>query len=684
MKYKINITGLHCANCALELEELILELDGVESANVSFANKIIFVECDENTLIQVKKICNNFEDVKFIDDISNVKKDNSNKELILILMSIVLFLIGVLIQNLIQIEWLYIIIYICSYLVCGFSVIKSTIKNIIRGKLFDESFLMTISSIGAMFINEVMEGVIVMILYQIGEYLQEKAVNSSRKEIASLVNLKIDEANLLIGDKVKKVKSEELKINDIVLIKKGDKVPVDCVILDQESEFDTKSLTGEALLKTYKVNEEILSGYINQGNVIKAKVLRTYNNSAISKILNLIENSTETKANTEKFITKFAKVYTPLVCLIALVIGLIVPTIIGIITGDWSNLYGSYIYKALILLVISCPCALVISVPLSYFSAIGSCAKNGILVKGSSYLDVLSNASIICFDKTGTLTEGNFKVINYSNDEVLLIAAAAEKNSSHPLAKAFEDIESPYEVDNIEEILGKGIKCSYLTDQYLIGNSKLLIDHKVNFEVVQSLSTIIYVCKNNQLIGYIEIDDVIKQNVKENIDLLKQVGVKNLVLLSGDNQNRVDDVAHKLGLNQSYGELQPEDKLTKLLELRKEGTTIYVGDGINDAPVMMNADCSFSMGKMGSDIAIECSDIVLVEDNISSINKAITISKKTKKIVLQNIIFSILCKVLFMILGILDIIPLVVAIFADVGVMLIAVINSFRVKIGVK
>ena len=684
MKYKLNITGLHCANCAMELEELILELDCVESANVSFANKIVFVECDENTLIQVKNICNNFEDVKVIEDTSNVKKDDSNKELILILISIGLFIIGVLIQHLIQIEWLYIVIYICSYLVCGFSVLKSTFKNIIKGKLFDESFLMTISSIGAMFINEVMEGAIVMILYQIGEYLQEKAVNSSRKEIASLVNLKIEEANLLIGDKVKKIKSEELKIDDIVLIKKGERVPVDCVILDQESEFDTKSLTGEALLKTYKVNEEILSGYINQGNVIKAKVIRTYNNSAISKILNLIENSTETKANTEKFITKFAKVYTPLVCIIALVIGLIVPTILGIFTGDWANLYASYIYKALILLVISCPCALVISVPLSYFSAVGSCAKNGILVKGASYLDILSNVSTACFDKTGTLTEGNFKVINYSNKEALLIAASAEKNSSHPLAKAFENIYSPYQVDNIEEISGKGIKCTYLEDKYLIGNSKLLIDNKVNFELVKSLSTVIYVCKNNQLIGYIEIDDIVKIDAKESIDLLKQVGVKNLVLLSGDNQNRVDDVASKLGLNQSYGELQPEDKLNKLLELKKDGTVIYVGDGINDAPVMMNADCSFSMGKIGSDIAIDASDIVLIEDNISSINKAIKISKKTKNIVLQNIIFSIVCKVLFMVLGVLDIIPLVLAIFADVGVMLIAVLNSFRVKSGVK
>lgn len=681
MKYKIKITGLDCANCALELEEILQEIEGVKSARVSFTNMIVYVECDEKTKQNVIDACNNFEEVKVITDDETV--ENPKLDLILLIVSIFLFIIAFVIQKFIKNEIISNIIYIISYLICGYSVIKSTIKNIIKGKIFDECFLMTISSIGAMLINEVMEGSIVMILYQLGEYLQKKAVNSSRKEITSLVNLKVNEANLLIDNEIKIVESESLKINDIILIKKGESVPVDSIIIEGNSEFDTKSLTGESLLRSYTINDEILSSYINKGDVIKAKVIRPYSSSAVSKILSLIEDSSEVKAQSEKFITKFAKIYTPLVCCLAFIVALIVPTLIGIISGNWNE-YSNYIYRALTLLVISCPCALVISVPLTYFSSLGVCAKNGILVKGANYLDLLSNVSTICFDKTGTLTEGNFKIINYVGEEALQIASALEKNSTHPLSLAFKDVETNIIMNEIEEISGQGLKGKYQNNLYLVGNKTLLENNNVKFEKIDSLSTIIYVSKNSNLIGYIEIDDVIKQDAKESIVELKKIGIKELVILSGDNQTRVNKIKDELNLTYCYGELQPQDKLEKLNTYKEKGIVVYVGDGINDAPVMVNSNCSFSMGTIGSDVAIEASDIVLIDDKLSKITTTIRISKKTKRIVYQNIIFSIICKLVFMILGVLNLIPLTIAIFADVGVMLIAIINSLRVRLGVK
>lgn len=681
MKYKIKIEGLDCANCANELEEIISEIEGVESCSVSFANMLVFVTCNEETLEVVKNACNNFEEVKVVED--NNEENTSNWNIISLVISICLFIFAFVLSKFIN-HWINDVIFVASYFVCGYSVIKSTVKNILKGKLFDECFLMTLASLGAMAINQIEEGAIVMILYQLGEYLQNRAVSSSRKQIMSLVDLKVEEANIVVDGEVKRIKSCDLKIGDIIQIRNGEKVPVDSVIVENSSAFDTKSLTGEALLKDFKENDEILASYINQGKVVNARVVRNYENSAISRILNLIENPTESKAKSEKFISKFAKFYTPIVCLFAFVVGVIVPCLIGLVTNDWNGLFSNYLYRALVLLVISCPCALVISVPLTYFCGIGVCAKNGILVKGANYLDVLSSCDTICFDKTGTLTEGNFEIVNYKGDEALLIAASGEKGSNHPLAKAFESIESSYVVSDVEEISGKGLRCKCNNDLYLVGNSSLLEENEVKFDRIDSISTVIYVSKNNELIGYIEIDDVIKEDASLAIEELKELGFDNLIMLSGDNQNRVNEVNKSLNLSNCYGQLLPEQKLEKLNELKKQGNVVYVGDGINDSPVMVNASCSFSMGKIGSDVAIESSDIVLIEDDLTSIPMAIKISRRTKKIVLQNIVFSIICKVLFMVLGVLNIMPLSIAIFADVGVMLIAVLNSFRVKVGIK
>ena len=567
-------------------------------------------------------------------------------------------------------------------MIVGYKVLINTVKNIAKGRIFDENFLMTLASIGAMCINEFVEASAVMLLYQIGEFLQDVAVNSSRKEIVSLVDLKVEEANLIENDKVSKVKSESLKIGDIIQINNGDKVPVDALIIDGSSSFDTKSITGEAMYKEFKEGDEIYSSYINAGKVVKAKVVRSYENSAVSKILSLVENSSENKAQEEKFITKFAKIYTPIVCIIAVIIGLIVPLIIGFVSGNWNGLFRDYLYRALILLVISCPCALVISVPLTYFGGIGASAKKGILVKGATFLDTLSKANVIAFDKTGTLTEGNFKVVEFTSQEALDIAVSLEKSSSHPLAKAFNEYDSKIKFDEVEEKSGHGLIGKLNKDTYLVGNKKLLNLYNVKFEEVNSVSTIIYVAKNDKLIGYITLDDTLKEGAKESLEELRKLGVNNQVMLSGDNQAKVDKVANELSLNAGYGNLLPEEKLSKALELKKQGTLLYVGDGINDTPVMVSSDCSFSMGKLGSDAALEASDIVLVNDDLKSIPNSIKIAKKTKKIVMENIIFSIVCKVLFMVLGILNVIPLFVAVFADVGVMLIAVFNSLRMRIN--
>ena len=680
-EYKIRITGLDCANCASELEEIIAKIDNVEKVNVDFVKQIVFVKCSSDAYKKVIETCNNFEEVKVVE---NNKKENNGKkrQLIEIIIATVLFIVGLILNKTLDIAYVSYIFLILSYLIVGYKVLINTVKNIAKGRIFDENFLMTLASIGAMCINEFIEASAVMLLYQIGEFLQDVAVNSSRKEIVSLVDLKVEEANLIENDKVSKVKSESLKIGDIIQINNGDKVPVDALIIDGSSSFDTKSITGEAMYKEFKEGDEIYSSYINTGKVVKAKVVRSYENSAVSKILSLVENSSENKAQEEKFITKFAKIYTPIVCIIAVIIGLIVPLIIGLVSGNWDGLFKDYLYRALILLVISCPCALVISVPLTYFGGIGASAKKGILVKGATFLDTLSKANVIAFDKTGTLTEGNFKVVEFTSQEALDIAVSLEKSSSHPLAKAFNEYDSKIVFDEVEEKSGHGLIGKLNKDTYLVGNKKLLSLYNVKFEELNSVSTIIYVAKNDKLIGYITLDDTLKEGSKESLEELRKLGVNNQVMLSGDNQAKVDKVANELSLNAGYGNLLPEEKLSKALELKKQGTLLYVGDGINDTPVMVSSDCSFSMGKLGSDAALEASDIVLVNDDLKSIPNSIKIAKKTKKIVMENIIFSIVCKVLFMALGILNVIPLFVAVFADVGVMLIAVFNSLRMRIN--
>lgn len=692
----IYIEGLDCANCARELEEELNKQDGID-AHVDFMNqKVSLTYASDSKLAKAKYIISHFEEVKIVEKKDkSIKKNEHFYDILSLIISVVLFIPAICIISFVESQigqiFAY-VLYILSYLVIGHKPIINTAKNLSKGRVFDENFLMVIASVGAMvlgFINHgdgLSEGVAVMFLYELGELLQDLAVGKSRQSIVSLMNLKSETAILLNGDEQVIVAPEELKLGDIILVKAGDKVPVDGVIISGSTSLDLKSLNGEPIPREVNVGDEILSGSINLSKVIKVKVIREYKDSAVKKILDLVENSSETKAKPEKFITKFAKYYTPAVVIFALALATILPSIICAVNGEFVfSTYSTWIYNALCFLVISCPCALVISVPLAYFGGIGSAARKGILVKGSTALDDLAKATVAAFDKTGTLTKGEFEIVNASSDEALDMISAIEKFSSHPIAKAFKDAKKNYEIKNVNEIAGKGIVCEIDKKEVLCGNSKLLEEKGIKFNKIDSISTIVYLAKDGKFVGYVEIDDKLKDGAKEGIEALKAQGVEYVTMLSGDSKKRAQAIASELSLDGVEGGLLPQDKLDKANELKKRGGLIYVGDGINDAPVMTIADCAISMGGVGSDAAIEASDIVLVRDDVQSIAKAKKIAKKTRLIVFENIIGSLFVKFGIMILDLIwglivpgGVFPLIVSIIADVGVMLLAVLNSMR------
>lgn len=689
---KIKIANLCCANCARELEEELNKIEGV-SATVDFINMRVLLNA-QTSASREKAVytITHFEDVKIVDGKApqkNIIKTHL-KDVILIAVSIALFIPALVLQLTGTTEelagkisaW---VLYGLSYLVIGHPVLVNTAKNIVKGKIFDENFLMTIASIGAIALgifagDGFVEGVAVMLLYQIGELLQSVAVGSSRNSISALMDLKSDFATLVENGVQRVISPDELRLGDKILIKAGEKVPVDCRVTNGGTSLDMKSLNGEPLPRDVKEGDEILSGSINLSKVIEAEVIREYKNSAAAKILELVENSTAKKSKPEKFITKFAKYYTPAVCIAAVIVAALVPTVICAVYGvfGWET-YQTWIYKALNFLVISCPCALVISVPLSYFGGIGRCAKSGILVKGSTCLDELALSTVAAFDKTGTLTEGSFTITGYTGENALALAAAAEKFSSHPIAAAFADIQTEYSAQNVEEIAGKGVKCTVNGKLLLCGNAKLLQENDVVFTPVQSVSTLVYVAFNGVFEGTVQIDDKLKDGVKEAIQNLKRGGVTRTVMLTGDLPERAEIIAGEAGLDGFKAGLLPGEKLTEAVELKKNGKLIYVGDGVNDAPVMTAADCAVSMGKVGSGAAIEASDVVLVSDNIALLPKGRKIAKGTRRIVVENITGSLLVKLAIMALSIgIAGFPLIISVVADVGVMLLAVINAMR------
>lgn len=578
------------------------------------------------------------------------------------------------------------IIYIVAYLVVGLDIIKKAIRNITRGKVFDENFLMSVATIGAFGIGEFPEAVAVMLFYQIGELFQSYAVDKSRKSIASLMGIRPDFANLEKAGKLEKVSPEEVKIGDTIVVKPGEKVPLDGILIEGNSTLDTKALTGESLPREIEKGDEVLSGTININGVIKIKVTKEYKESTVSKILDLVENASSKKSKSENFISKFAKYYTPIVVIIALVLAVLPPLIIQ----DAS--FSDWLYRALSFLVVSCPCALVISIPLSFFGGIGGASKLGILVKGSNYLEQLANTEIFVFDKTGTLTEGVFEVqkikpINITEEELLEITAYAENYSNHPISlslkKAYNKKIDEKKIKKTEEISGRGIVAQIEEKEVLVGNEKLMNEKQIKFKKSSSIGTILYVAINGEYVGYILISDKIKKDSAETIKNLKKSHIKETVMLTGDKKIVGETVAKDLGIDTVFTELLPDGKVEKVEKLLKskseKGKLAFVGDGINDSPVLAMADIGIAMGGLGADSAIEAADIVLMTDEPSKIVTAISLAKKTMRIVKENIIFAIAVKVIVLILSAIGISTMWEAVFADVGVSIIAILNALRV-----
>ena len=604
------------------------------------------------------------------------------KKLIKIIIAFILFLIAMIFKA--ENEWINISLYVISYIIVGFEIIRKALRNITRGKVFDENFLMTVATIGAFGIGEYPEAVAVMLFYQVGELFQSYAVDKSRKSISSLMDIRPDFAN--VEGKVEKVDPDDVEIGDIIIIKPGEKVPLDGVILEGKSSLDTKALTGESLPKDVTEGEEILSGCINLNGVLRVEVTKEYGQSTVSKILDLVENASSKKSKSENFITKFARYYTPIVVIIALFLALVPPLVIdGAIFSDW-------IYRALSFLVVSCPCALVISIPLSFFGGIGGASKMGILIKGSNYLEAISKAEIVVFDKTGTLTEGNFEVqkimpVNITEEELLKIVAYAENYSNHPISLSVKNAYSrkinEVDIQSTQELSGMGIVAKIWDRDIIVGNEKLMKEKEIEFLKTDDVGTVLYVAIDNKYVGYILIADKIKDDAKKAIEELKKNNVKETVMLTGDKKSVGEDVAQKLGLDKVYTELLPDGKVKKVEKLLKEksenGKLVFVGDGINDAPVLALADIGVAMGGLGSDAAIEAADVVIMTDEPSKIVNTIKLSKKTMRIVKENIVFAIFVKVLILMLSAIGLSTMWEAVFADVGVSVIAIINALRV-----
>ena len=601
-----------------------------------------------------------------------------------IIISAILFVLALVIPF--SNEWINNGLFIISYLVVGFEILKKAVRNIFRGKVFDENFLMAVATIGAFAIGEFPEAVAVMLFYQVGELFQSYAVDKSRKSIASLMDIRPDYANIEKDGKVEKVDPDEVKIGDIIIVKTGEKIPLDGVVIDGTSSLDTMALTGESVPRVVKTEDEVLSGCINKDGLLKIRVTKEFGESTVSKILDLVENASSKKSKSENFITKFAKYYTPTVVIIAVLLAFIPP----IILKDFST-FSVWLYRALSFLVVSCPCALVISIPLSLFGGIGGASKMGILIKGSNYLEALANTETVVFDKTGTLTEGIFEVQDIyaegiEKDELLRIVAHAENYSNHPIAKSVKKAYNK-EIDekiikNPQELSGKGIWAKIDEKDILVGNEKLMLEEKIDFKKCDEVGTILYVAIDKKYVGYVLIADKIKQDSPKTIRELKAMNIKETVMLTGDKKEVGEYVAKKLNMDKVYTELLPDGKVEKVEELLKQksekGKLVFVGDGINDAPVLTISDIGVAMGGLGSDAAIEAADIVIMTDETSKISKAINLSKKTMRIVRENIIFAIFVKIAVLVLTAFGASTMWEAVFADVGVSVIAIINALR------
>jgi Cd2+/Zn2+-exporting ATPase len=694
LKKELKLNGLNCANCAAKIEKEVNNIDGVQKANVDFISK--------NLVIKIKNK-NNANDIinsaikivgKIRPDVIVTVKENeeadkedmeedNKKDLIKIGISFVIFLAA----NILKLPEPYnFILFFTSFLISGYEVILKAIKNILHGNVFDENFLMTIATIGAFSIKQYPEAVAVMIFYDLGEYFEDKAVDHSRKSITSLMNIKPSFANIKTENGIKTISPKEVKIGDLVVVKPGEKVPVDGKVAEGSSFMDTSALTGESVPLGVNEGDAVLSGFINKNGLIVFKAEKEFEDSTVSKILELVQNAGSKKAKTENFITSFAKIYTPVVVFLAIAIAIFPPIFVeGAVFKDW-------LYRSLIFLVISCPCALVISIPLGFFGGIGGASKKGILVKGGNYLEALQKAEVVAFDKTGTLTKGIFNVTkvvpenNFTKDDVIKYAAYAESFSNHPIGtsilKYYEKEINKDEIKDYEEISGNGIKAKIFKDDVAAGNNKLMIKEGIKYKEAEENGTVVYVAVNKKYAGYIVISDEIKEDSKKAVQELKKLGIKKTIMLTGDRKKSAEAIGKEIGIDEVYSELLPDKKVENMERIKNEvsdsGKLVFVGDGINDAPVLRASDVGIAMGGIGSDAAIEAADIVIMTDEPSKITDAIKIARKTNRVVTENIVFAIGVKIAIMILGVLGIATMWEAVFSDVGVALIAILNSMR------
>ena len=600
-----------------------------------------------------------------------------NEDIIKIIISAFLFVIAFFFK---EYKMVYFILLIFSYLIVSFEIFKEAFKNLLKGNLFDENFLMIIATISAFIIGEYPEAVLVMLLFEFGEYLSDLATTNSKESIIKLMDLRSDYVNLKKDNVIKKVDIKAVKVGDVFVVRPGEKVPLDGEVIDGRTYVDTSSLTGESVPKEVGIGDCVLSGFLNDSGLITVKATSEFSSSTASKIINMLENLDDKKTKTEKFITKFSKIYTPVVVVLAFLLVLI-PTLMG---GNFND----YLYNALVFLVTACPCALVISVPLGFFCGVGRASKDGILVKGSYGLESLDKLETIVFDKTGTITEGKFEVQKIvgdgvSNLELFKLVAYGEYYSTHPIAKsilkAYKGKIDEGEIKNYKEVSGYGVKATVFLKKLIIGNEKLFREEDINIPEVKAFGTVVYVALDDKYIGYLVIGDKVKKSANNLVSNLKKLGVNRVVMFSGDNYDMVCEVAHMVNIDEYYAQLLPIDKVSKLKDIKKDSFTAFVGDGINDAPVIKEANLGISMGGIGSDAAIEASDIVLMHDNLEKILEAIKIARMTKGIITFNIVFALFFKFLMLILATFGFASIWMAVFADVGVTLIAVLNSLRI-----
>lgn len=698
-----DVLNLGCAGCAAKIQYEGSLIKGVLNSNLDLQKKKMFLEVedefDEKSFLDtINKIANRLEPgtkiliPEAIEEEKRAEKralelaeeeKREKKEKLLLFIGGALFIISIFFRNIPNIK---IILSILAYLILGGDVVIKSFKNITKGNFLDENFLMTIATFGAFYLGETTEAVGVMLFYKIGEYFQESAVKNSRKSIEKLMDIKPEFANIRNkNNEIIQISPKKLKIGDTIIVKAGEKVPVDGVVTKGESSLNTSALTGESLPIDVNIGSEILSGSLNGTGVLEIKVTKLFSDSTVSKIIEMVENASNKKAESEKFITKFARYYTPIVVLAAIIVGIILPLFLG----EFKLWFG----RALIFLVISCPCALVLSVPLTFFSSIGNASKKGILIKGGNYLETLTSINAVVFDKTGTLTKGKFKVdkleaLNCSEEELLKTAKIGEFYSNHPIGKAILnysslEIEEDY-IEGYKEISGLGVLSYYEGKIILIGNYKMMKEYNIDAKEKEYAGTVLYIAEDDKFLGYIYISDEIKEDSLNTIQTLKKLGIKSYIL-TGDSKVIGEVVGEKLTIEKEniFTQLLPQDKVEKFEEIknRNNGKTAFVGDGVNDAPVLSLADIGIAMGGVGSDIAIEAADIVLMKDEPSKIIELLDIAKQNKKVVIQNITFALGIKIIVMILGILGVANMWLAIFSDVGVSLLAVLNA---SIGTK